>query len=305
MFAALATVLFWSVSTIISTRASRLVGGIVANRARLVLATVGLALAAWLHGTLHAGSASTIFLISGLVGLGIGDIGLFLAYERLGSRLPALIAHTLAAPIAIALEWVMLGTRIGAGEAAFVAVTLAGVALALTPDHRTGIPRGRFWIGIGCAVVAAAATSVSAVLSRSGYHRALDAGTAMHWLDATLWRSIGGVAWMLAIWPFMRAYRTLSQRPGSGQVQQAMAIDWRRGWPYIVGIAACGPGLGLVFYQLALSRCPSGLVQAVVALVPVAVIPLAWWLEGDRPSWRGIVGGMLAVGGVVGIALSR
>jgi drug/metabolite transporter (DMT)-like permease len=304
MLAALATVLLWSASTVVSTRAARLLGGVATNRARLVLAAIGLGIAAALHGSMHAGPAAAVFVVSGMIGLGVGDVGLFLAYERLGSRLPALITHTLAAPMATGIEWAWLGTTIAPREAALIATILAGVALALAPDRRTGIPRARFWRGLAGAVVSAAATALGAVLSRKGYQLAIGAAAPMHWLDATLWRSLGGVGFMFAIWPIMRAIRPAPATVPAGGVPPAGA-DWRRGWPWLVGTTACGPGLGLMFYQLALVRSPSGLVQAVVALVPIAVMPLAWWLEADRPSWRAVVGGLAAVGGVIGIALGH
>jgi drug/metabolite transporter (DMT)-like permease len=43
-------------------------------------------------------------------------------------------------------------------------------------------------------------------------------------------------------------------------------------------------------------------VLPVVAMVPLAVIPLAYWLEQERPTRRSLVGGVLAVAGVVGLA---
>jgi drug/metabolite transporter (DMT)-like permease len=66
--------------------------------------------------------------------------------------------------------------------------------------------------------------------------------------------------------------------------------------------ALAGPTLGVVCYQWALARHPVSQVLPVVAMVPLAVIPLAYWLEQERPTRRSLVGGVLAVAGVVGLA---
>ena len=38
---------------------------------------------------------------------------------------------------------------------------------------------------------------------------------------------------------------------------------------------------------------------------PLTVIPLAWWIDGDRPSWRALVGGVVAVGAAAGMMWYR
>ena len=40
-------------------------------------------------------------------------------------------------------------------------------------------------------------------------------------------------------------------------------------------------------------------------ITPVVIIPFAFVLEGERPTARSLVGGAIAVGGVIALALSR
>jgi drug/metabolite transporter (DMT)-like permease len=63
--------------------------------------------------------------------------------------------------------------------------------------------------------------------------------------------------------------------------------------------------VGVAFYQLALSQVKAGVVQAVLALIPLLVIPLTWLVEGDRPTRRSLLGGAVAVCGVVILVLWR
>jgi len=64
-----------------------------------------------------------------------------------------------------------------------------------------------------------------------------------------------------------------------------------------------GPVLGVGCYQWALSTTPSGIVLPIVATLPLVVIPFAWRLEGDRPGGRSIIGGIIAVTGVIALTL--
>ena len=43
----------------------------------------------------------------------------------------------------------------------------------------------------------------------------------------------------------------------------------------------------------------------IVATTPLAVIPLAHYYDGDRVTKRAILGGVLAVAGVIGLALAK
>jgi len=69
--------------------------------------------------------------------------------------------------------------------------------------------------------------------------------------------------------------------------------------------ALCGPTIGVSCYQWALATTPSGIVLPIVATTPLVIIPFSYWLEGDRPSRRSIVGGLIAVSGVVALTLVR
>jgi drug/metabolite transporter (DMT)-like permease len=66
-----------------------------------------------------------------------------------------------------------------------------------------------------------------------------------------------------------------------------------------------GPCLGVACYQWAFQTHPTGVVMSITALTPLAVIPISWAVEGVRPTVRGILGGLIAVSGVIWMALHR
>jgi drug/metabolite transporter (DMT)-like permease len=73
----------------------------------------------------------------------------------------------------------------------------------------------------------------------------------------------------------------------------------------VLANALAGPSVGVGFYQWALKTTPSGIVLPIVAMSPLVVVPFTYLFEGDRPGWRSLAGGVLAVLGVIGLALHR
>src|SRR5687768_2430704 len=155
MLPAFLTTILFSVSGVCAQRTSKALGGIEANFWRVILATVLLGLWAHTLGQGIAGQAFPLFLWSGVLGFGLGDIALYQALPRLGSRLSILLVHCLAAPFAATTEWLWLGSRMTVAEILGAALILCGVALALAPDRNFEITRRTFWIGVTFGVIAA------------------------------------------------------------------------------------------------------------------------------------------------------
>ena len=288
---AFVTALLWSASSIASARTAKMLGGPRANAARLSLAVLLLGIWVGFSQGLAWPTQGWWFVVSGVIGLGLGDIALFSAYARLGARLPALFTHCLGVPLGAALEWWWLGTPLHASEALCIVVILIGVALALTPDRHALRHDRSFLIGCGFGLLSACGLAVSAVFSRQGFAAATAAGSPITGLDAALLRNLGGLSLCLLWLPLTTA---VVPRP-----------SWRRLLPWLGFTALVGPALGVVCYQLALAELKVGVVQAVVALVPLLVIPLAWAIDGDRPRKRAWLGGAIGVAGVIGMALLR
>jgi drug/metabolite transporter (DMT)-like permease len=78
-----------------------------------------------------------------------------------------------------------------------------------------------------------------------------------------------------------------------------------RGWWWIAINAIAGPTLGVSCMQLALRSTPTGIVLAIIATTPLAVIPLARIFEGEKPTLYSLTGSVVAVAGVVGLALNK
>jgi drug/metabolite transporter (DMT)-like permease len=297
MLAAFLATIFYAVSVIFAHRSVRACGVRAANFGRLLVAVLVLGVFAHAFGTGFASASTPWLMASGVVGMGVGDIGVFAALPLIGSRLTLLMTQCLAAPIAAVFEWLWLGTRLELPQVIWGTVVLGGVALALMPS-RNDPPRVKVRaLGFVFGLVGALGQGIGAVISRKGNFVALAAGEpALNGITAAYHRILGGLALVLLFYMVLALIRR-SPAPASHPEP--------RSWKWYVANGFAGPVLGVSCYQWALIHAPAGLVLPIVATTPLVVIPLTYWLEGDRPSQRSIVGGLVAVAGCVALTIVR
>ena len=198
-----------------------------------------------------------MFLLSGLLGFGLGDIALYQALPRLGSRLSILIVHCLAAPFAATTEWLWLGTKMSGMEVLGAALILAGVALALAPGKHLDIPRRVFWIGVGYGVIAAVGQGMGAIFSGHASRVDAAAGTPVDGLTAAYQRILAGLVVAVLFWAALKLKRQneKSKMPADGRDAisilnpQPSTLNSPRIWPWVVVNALSGPALGVGCYQ--------------------------------------------------------
>jgi drug/metabolite transporter (DMT)-like permease len=66
-----------------------------------------------------------------------------------------------------------------------------------------------------------------------------------------------------------------------------------------------GQTLGVSCMQWALETTPTGIVMSIVALTPLTVIPFARVFENEKITARSLIGGAVAVVGVIGLTWAR
>lgn len=303
MFASFLAAFFFALNATCASHSVKALGALRANFGRLVVACIFLGLFAHLAGRGFASASFHWFLLSGLIGMGLGDLGVYGALPFLGSRLTVLMTQCLAAPIAAIGEWLWLGTKLTGQQVFWGSIILAGVAVALMPS-KSSPPRVRVRpVGFLFGLLAAAGQGFGALVSRKGVTVAAAAGehvaNATFGLTAAYQRILAGVifisAWYLAMMLLRRLPAPLALTPAERRSS--------RFW--VLANALAGPVAGVGCYQWALATTPSGLVLPIAATTPLIAIPLAFWLEGDRPSRRSVVGAVIAVTGCVALTLNR
>jgi drug/metabolite transporter (DMT)-like permease len=134
------------------------------------------------------------------------------------------------------------------------------------------------------------------VAQSAGLH--VDGGTAAYQ------RILGGLGLTLLVMGLVK----LGQRIRHNKLVASPATStqlWKQAWPWVVLNALSGPAIGVACFQWALAGAPTGIVMAIIATTPLAVIPLTWVVDKERPHIYSLFGGVLAVSGAVALALIR
>lgn len=271
-----------------------------ANLSRLWVAAVLLGIWAHSFGGGLNGAGLWWYLASGFVGFGLGDMALFAAFPRIGTRLASLMIQCLAAPIAVLVEWAWVGIVPTSIQLLCGAVIIAGVALALAPGRsQLSLPAqttGQRRLGIFLGFLAACGQAGGVILSRKAILAAQAAGEPTLDGGTAAWqRIVAGVALITIVELVLRARGRHQER-----------APWTPAAAGFVTLNALGgPVFGVACYQWALIAAPSAVVLPIMALTPIAVIPLAWFMENERPGLRSILGSLLAVGAAAMLSMSR
>jgi drug/metabolite transporter (DMT)-like permease len=306
MFASFLAAFFFALNATCASHSVRVLGPARANLGRLAVAAIALGLFAHTLGNGFTSASVGWFFFSGLIGMGLGDLGVYGALPFLGSRITVLMTQCLAAPIAALGEWLWLGTKLTVAQIAWGALILAGVAIAITPS-KSNPPRVRVRpIGFLFGLLAAAGQGLGALVSRKGVMVASAAGEAAHnatfGITAAYQRILAGLVftslWLLLLWWLGRLPRVNHETDRGNGTRRHPAF-----WMVANGFA--GPVFAVGCYQWALATTPSGVVLPIAATAPLLCIPIAFWLEGDRPPRRAIVGGVLAVAGCAALTAAR
>jgi drug/metabolite transporter (DMT)-like permease len=293
--AALGTAMCYSVSSIFFTYAGRKFGPLVGNRLRLVVAILLLGITHWIaFGTpipRNAGIERWFWLgISGIVGLAISDLFLFQTYITLGPRL-GLLFLSLSPAIASLLAWLILGETLSIGTILGIMLTLTGIAWVAmeSSNHRNPsqgisgqIVQHMNWKGILSGTIAATGQALGVVLAKNGLKDNFPA------LSGNVIRMT--VAFV-ALWLV-----TIFQGQVLSTIQQAN--HEHSGMMYILGGAIFGPLIGVSLSLFAIQNTNIGIASTIIALPPVFLLPIGYFIFKEHISWQAIAGTMLAVVGV-------
>ena len=292
--AALFTSLCWSVSAIGFTKSSRQVGSQATNRVRVALALLALVVInAVLYGQplpLQANASRWIWLsISGVIGLSLGDAFLFQAYYEIGPRL-GLLLLSLAPVFGAAIAWIFFGQTLNWLQIVGIVVTLAGISWVVMaqPEGKDGQPRRVAGRGILFGALAALGQATGLVFSQQGMVGDFSpfAGTLIRMLAATI------VLWIVAL--FQRQAKTTVD----SMQRQPAALGW------IAFGALFGPVIGVSASLLAVQYTSIGVSSTLMALPPVFMLPISYFVFKERFGWQAVAGTLVAILGVALLFLS-
>jgi drug/metabolite transporter (DMT)-like permease len=245
-------------------------------------------------------------MLSGLLGIGLGDSTYFQALPRLGSRRTVLLVQCLTAPFAAVIEWLWLGSKLNLPEIFCIAVILTGVVIALAPGDHLKIEPRQLKIGVIACVFSAIGAAIGAVLIRKAFAVAHAGGVYPDAGTTGYQRVLGGIlvpAIMLVAFKWRSAH---AHGPAfAGDTLQITRNKWRLIWPWVLANALAGQTLGVTCMQWALATTNAAIVTAIIALTPIFLLPMTRIIEGEKIGIRSLIGALVAVGGVIGLTCFR
>ena len=287
--AALSAAFCWALSGLISINAIRKLGPLAFNRVRMSLVFLMLAGVSWLTGAWREFPLDTIqtLMISGLIGIFLGDTALFGSLQRLGPSRTAVI-FALNAPMTVIMGWFILEEHLPWLTLFGCGIVTVGVLIAIL-GRRTNnepqsmdSPQGRLSYGIALGLLAAFGQAAGSIIARPIMAEGVDPITASA-------IRVGISALCLLCVGFIPNPLFRQKNPYTMKLIGIIMFS---------GSLAMGVGMTLLLYGLALGD--AGVVTTLSATTPVIILPLLWISTGNRPP---LMAWVSAVVTLIGIAL--
>jgi len=285
--AALSTSFFFAMTALIFTATGRMVGSQVTNRMRLTFALIYLVIlnVILFREPLPFSAESSRWLwlsLSGVIGLSLGDAFLFQSLVSVGPRLGTLLL-SLAPIFGSVIAWVFFGEILTVLQITGIIVALAGIAwVVMSHQEPPNTPHGHTRRGVLFGVLAGLGQAVGLVLSKQGMFGDFSPFQA---------NAIRMLAAVIFIWAWTAfdgktgsTFTALREKP---QVIRLLALG-----------AFVGPLLGVSASLLAVQHAEIGVASTLMALPPVIILPVSYFVFKEKIGWRAILGTVLAIVGV-------
>jgi drug/metabolite transporter (DMT)-like permease len=284
----------WAVAVMMFRRPIARLGAPVVNLAKCLVATVLLAITALALGSwrvlIDAAPEHLGWLVlSGLVGMTFGDTALFAAVNRIGAH-RSLLLLTLAPLFTAMLAAVLTGERLSPREIIGGLTILGGVILVVTERaERNGtapVPRGVAVAGVLLGLLGALGQGSGVVFAKQGM-------SAIPVLPATLFRLAAATIGLIVVVRVMN---------GSSAV-----MAWTReraAWREVVPATIVGTYLAMLLMMAGIAMAPASIAAVLVSTTPVFSLVLEAVDRRRWPSAIGVIGTLVAIGGVVVLSYS-
>ncbi len=287
--AALGTSILWAAGSTFFTFASRELGSVTVNRVRLLLATIFLGITHLaINGALIPVNVEPEtwfwFVLSGVIGLVLGDAFLFQAFVWIGPRLSMLLM-SLAPVISVIFSWIFLAERLTLLQVLGIGITVLGVSTVILDRGKLNQANGQnrnYLKGLLFGLGGAVGQALGLITSKVG----LNAGVSP--LSGNLIRifSAAAIMWIVALL-MNQAKETVDNVWHSGRARSFLFMG-----------TLAGPFLGVWLSLVAIQHTPVAVATTLMSLAPIILLPVGKIVFKERIGWRAIVGTVVAVSGV-------
>jgi len=285
--AALGAAFCWTWTMLFFSMAGKRIGSLNVNVIRLTIALpLLLIMTIILFGVnfneIFAGGNVWYLLLSGLIGLTLGDAALFQALVWIGPRKTSLVFSSV--PIATSIiAFVTIDERLSLIAWVSIFITIFGICWVVMEKSRDNETiAGRSLLpGIIAALIGVIGQAAGLVLSKAGMADAVDP------LPATLLRIAAGA---LGIYIYIII---------SGKIGIVInGIRDKKALTFTFGGAFFGPFAGVWLSVIALKHTETGIAATLTATVPIMMLPVVYFVFRERISGRTLIGTIIAIAGI-------
>ena len=283
-FLAILAALCWSVASLISADVTRNIGGLVFNRLRLFFVSIILIGYTTIIDTWETISFEylNIILISGIVGIFLGDTLLFMALQKIGPRRNNIL-FSLAAPFTVLLNIFFLKEQMSFINLLGCFVVFMGVVIAISygsetnNNHRWEKVEGSLILGILFGILAALCQAIGLIMMKP----ILDTGADP--IASAALRTIIS-CFLLSLTFFLKSDNFVSRKPLNTSIMLKSIIS-----------GFLGMALGMSLLLIALQKADAGIVATLSSTSPIMVLFFIWIITKKIPSVGAWFGTMLAI----------
>lgn len=285
---ALLTAFLWSGTSIAFSSAVEKIGSLQLNINRMILASAFLIVTILLMGYDFnlSNSQFTNLIISGFIGLVIGDTFLFKSYQMIGARISMLLM-ALSPAMSVILAFIFLNEKISQLGIIGIVITISGIALVVL-ERNTNSKYQVTTLGIVYGVLSALGQAGGLIFAKFAFNEGHIAGFV-----ATFVRVFSSVIIFLPIMLVLKKYKN----PYKIYTKNKSAFG-----ATILG-TILGPFLGITFSLIAIENTKVGIAATLMSTIPIIMLPMVKYIYKEKLSWRAITGAVIAVGGVALIFL--
>ena len=283
-FFALAASFSWVLSQLFGHKPALHYGSLHFNRLRMIVASLLLVVMIMLNGNSWelAPSEWKWIIISGIVGIGLGDLFLFIAMERLGPRRTGVL-FAINAPFAAFLAWLTLNEELTFLTIFAIVIGFLGIALAViygspkTNIHEWEVTKPPLWLGVSAGLLAALGQAAGVLFLRPVMEQGADP------LQTSLIRVIAAGVFLWAMLIFEKDKPKIWKIP-------PLSVSW-----HVVANGFFGLSFGLALFLKALETGQVAKVSMLVAISPVLMLPFIWFQTKKMPALGAWLGAILVV----------
>ena len=285
-FLSILAALCWAVASLISADVTRSIGGLVFNRIRLIFVSIILLIYTTLINTWGTISIEylNIIIISGIIGIFLGDTFLFMALQKIGPRRNNIL-FSLAAPFTVFLNIFLLHQEMTFTILSGCFIVFIGVVIAISygsdknSNHRWEAIQGSLLVGVSFAILAALCQAIGLIMMKPILNLGAD--------------PIASAAIRTTISCFLLSFTFLLKSKNFVSKVKINASIIKKS--IISGFL--GMALGMSLILIALQKADAGIVATLSSTSPIMILFLIWMLTKKIPSLGAWFGTILAIFG--------